>query len=241
MALPLLLPASCGPGLPSEVPLGGTETSESDAPGGSSRAPGAARAEASSEFEGEGGDDGDGDKENAESDDTIVVAAESSAAPAPDQKKDEKKKAAAAPAADAAASAKPCDDMGGPEPACGPLHGGTCGSGYGPLCEQLNEALKPKIATAVVECMAENNRRSHCEAIDDCLRGGLEQACVTPADSEVCEKWNKRCDAPAEGPWQDVGLCTRGLASLKPKARAKVVECLENDCQVEACFLKAST
>lgn len=238
----MALAASCGPGLPSEVPLGGTESpADSESSGGSSRAPNQARAEGS-EFEGEGGagDEAAADAEkDGDADDTVEVTATPSA-PSPD----DKQKPPAAPATSAAASATPaapCDDTSGSEPTCGELQSGACGSVFGPLCEQLGDALKPKIATAVVQCLVENNRRSRCESIEECLKLGLEQACVSPPDREVCEKLFERCDAPGEGPWRNVEDCAKGVASLKKAVRVKVVECLEDSCDLETCFLKAGT
>jgi len=248
------LPASCGPALPSEVPLGGTEsaTEEQSSPG-SSRAPHGERADASSEFEGEGGSDDAADADEAkdakdakdgkdakqgEADETIEVAATAGAA-APGDKGN--KKTGDAPAVTPGAPPAPCDDTSGSEPSCRELESGACKEVFGPLCEQLGDALKPKIATTVVQCLVENNRRSRCESIEECLKRGLEQACVSPPDRDVCEKLFERCDPPEDGPWQDVDQCARGLASLKPSVRTKVVECLEDSCELETCFLKAGT
>lgn len=243
LALATALPASCGPGLPSEVPLGGIEDStESESSlGGSSRAPKAENGQ------GEGGATDDGEEAEAhegegEADDTIEVAAATAPGKKQDEQKNDKKQGDKKPAAEAAtsagATAPACDDTTGTAPSCGVLKSGACGAVFGPLCEQLGEALKPKIATSIVECLVENNRRSRCESIEECLKQGLEQACVSPPDREVCEKWFARCDPPEEGPWQDVDHCARGVASLKKTARTKVIECLDDSCDLEACFLK---
>ncbi|HEY6723789.1 MAG TPA: hypothetical protein VI197_07140 [Polyangiaceae bacterium] len=230
--------------MPSEVPLGGFDSPvDSESRGGSSRAPDGARAEGS-DFEGEGGagDEAEAEKDGADGSDDTDEATATPSAPAP--KKDEKKPATEGPAAPAAAAttpAAPCDDTSGSEPGCGELQSGACGSVFGPLCEQLGAALKPKVATAIVQCLVENNRRSRCESIEECLERGLEQVCVAPPDREVCEKLFARCDPPEEGPWQDVDHCAKGVASLKKAARAKVVECLEDSCGLETCFLKAGT
>ena len=239
MALAIALPASCGPGLPSEVPLGGREDApEAESPRGSSRAP------TSEHAQGEGGASDDGEEADAdegkdEADDTIELAA---TAPASGDKQGEQKQGDKKPAAEAAvgtgAKAPACDDTSGTAPSCRELESGACGAVFGPLCEQLGETLKPKIATSIVECLVENNRRSRCESIEECLKHGLEQACVSPPDREVCEKLFARCEPPKEGPWQDVDHCARGVASLKKTARAKVVECLEDSCDLETCFLK---
>jgi hypothetical protein len=234
-----VLPASCSHGLPSEVPLGGTETArDSDAPShAGSRAPSATRSEGGAPSEDEDEDEKKADKGDSKdagdgaADETIEVSAAPSASASND------KKAAAPPAATASAGKAPCDDSKGSAPSCDPLQSGACGDVFGPLCEQLGEALKPKIATAVVDCLVENNRRSRCESIQECLEQGLELACVSPEDSEVCEKLFNRCGPPEEGPWQEVDQCARGLASLKKAARAKVVECLEDSCDLEGCFL----
>jgi hypothetical protein len=220
--------------------LGGAESPAESESGGSSRAPARGRAEGA-EFEGEGGagDEAEAAAEkdgDADADDTVEVTATPSA-PAPD----EKKKPDAAPAAAAGTAGAPCDDTSGSEPACNELQSGACGSVFGPLCEQLGDALKPKVATAIVQCLVENNRRSRCESIEECLKRGLEQACVAPPDSEVCEKLFARCDPPEDGPWQDVDHCAKGVASLKKAVRVKVVECLEDSCDLETCFLKAGT
>lgn len=232
----MVLAASCGPALPSEVPLGGVDSPTDSEPGGGSRAPD--RASARVGGEGGAGDEAESDAEKeGKADDTIEVAVTPSA-PAPD---DKKKPAEAAPVVTPGAPQKPCDDTSGTAPACAELQSGACRNVFGPLCEQLGEALKPKIATAVVQCLVENNRRSRCESIEECLKSGLEQACVSPPDREVCEKLFDRCDPPEEGPWQDVRHCALGVASLKPAVRTKVVECLEDSCDLETCFLKAGT
>lgn len=222
--------------------MGGSEDApEPESPRGSSRAPTSERAQ------GEGGasDDGeeaDADEAEREADDTIAVAA--ATAPASGDKQGEQKgdqkqgDKAAEPADNAGAKAPACDDTSGTEPSCGPLQSGACGAVFGPLCEQLGAALKPKIATSIVECLVDNNRRSRCESIEECLKQGLEQACVSPPDREVCEKFFARCEPPQEGPWQDVDHCARGVASLKTAARAKLVECLKDSCDLESCFLK---
>jgi len=232
--------------LPSEVPLGGIEdSSESESsPRGSARGPEGAHAQ------GEGGasdagEEVEADEGESKADDTIEVAAATGTEgkqnePKSEEKRDEKKQSAEA-APSAGAKAPPCDDSSGTAPSCGELKSGACGAVFGPLCEQLGEALKPKVATSIVECLVENNRRSRCESIEACLKQGLEQACVSPPDREVCEKWFGRCEPPKEGPWQDVDHCARGVASLKKPARAKVVECLEDSCDLETCFLKAGT
>jgi len=239
LALALALPASCGPGLPSEVPLGGSDDStESEASaGGSSRAPTAERAQGEGGA-GDDGEEGDAEKSEDKADDTIEIAA----TPEPsgdkqDEPKSDTKPGDKQPAA-AGAKAPACDDTSGSAPSCSELQRGACGAVFGPLCEQLGEALKPKVATSIVECLVENNRRSNCTSIEDCLKQGLEQACVSPPDREVCEKLFARCEPPEEGPWQDVDHCARGVASLKKAARAKVVECLDDRCDLEACFLK---
>jgi len=222
--------------LPSEVPLGGTETaldSSAASPGGS-RAPNATRSEGGAPSEDEDGDEdkadasdrkGDGD---GAADETIEVTAAPSASASDDKK---------TPAPTAGAPNAPCDDSKGSAPNCDKLQSGACGDVFGPLCEQLGEALKPKIATAVVDCLVESNQRSRCESAQECLERGLELACVSPDDSKVCEKLFTRCGPPEEGPWQEVDQCARGLASLKKAARAKVVECLEDSCELERCFL----
>lgn len=240
MALPIVLAASCGPGLPSEVPLGGTDSPTDAEARSGSRASDRTSSE-SAGVEGEGGasaaDEADSDAEKGgHADETSEVAAAPTAPPP----KDKKKPVAAAPLAPGAPT-KPCDDTSGNAPACGELHSGACGNVFGPLCEQLGEALKPKIASAVVGCLVENNRRARCESIEECLKSGLEQACVSAPDREVCEKSFERCDPPSEGPWQDVDHCARGVASLKPASRTKVVECLQDNCDLETCFLKAGT
>ena len=232
--LSFVLPASCSRGLPSDVPLGGTETALDSDPSshGGSRAPNSARPDA-----GEAGapsDDeetADESKGEGDADDTIEVSQVPSASASAD------KKAPESPAATAAAAKAPCEDSKGSAPSCDKLQTGACGDVFGPLCEQLGEALKPKIATAVVSCLIENNQRSRCESIQECLEQGIELACVSPEDSSVCEKLFTRCGPPEEGPWQEVDQCARGLASLKKAARAKVVECLEDSCELERCFL----
>ena len=245
LVLATALPASCGPGLPSEVPLGGSDDStESESPGGSSRAPKAENAQG----EGGAGDDAEeaeADEGEGKADETIEVAATASGdkpdAQQGDKQQGDKQQGDKQQAAEAAASgtkAPACDDTSGTAPGCAELKSGACGAVFGPLCEQLGEALKPKVATSIVECLVENNRRSRCESIEECLKQGLEQACVSPPDREVCEKLFARCDPPEEGPWQDVEHCARGVASLKKSARAKLVECLEDSCDLETCFLK---
>jgi len=243
LALAIALPASCGPGLPSEVPLGGSEDApeSEDSPGGSSRAASMQRAE------GEGGATDDGEEveeedegeDKDEADDTIEVAGATASRDKQDEQKSGEKPGdkAAEPAA-GAGKAPACDDTSGTEPSCGELQKGACGAVFGPLCDQLGAALKPKVATSIVACLVENNRRSRCDSIEECLKQGLEQACVSPPDREVCEKLFARCDPPEEGPWQDVDQCARGVASLKQAARAKVVECLKDSCDLESCFLK---
>lgn len=229
-----MLPASCSRGLPSEVPLGGTETaldSEASSHGGS-RAPNAARSEA-----GEAGapsedeETADAGKGKGDADETIEVTEAPSASSSDDKKATER------PAATAAAAKAPCEDSKGSAPSCDKLQTGACGDVFGPLCEQLDKALKPTIATAVVDCLIESNQRSRCESVQECLEHGLELACVAPPDREVCEKLFTRCGAPEEGPWKDVEQCARGVASLKKATRTKVVECLEDSCELERCFL----
>lgn len=217
--------------------MGGTETAlGADAPShAGSRALNATRSEGGAPSEDDDdekdtADDSDGKADGGAADETIKVSTAPSA-PASDDKK------AAPPTAAAPAAKAPCDDSKGSVPSCDPLQTGPCGDVFGPLCEQLGEALKPKIATAVVDCLVENNRRSRCESIQECLEQGLELACVSPEDTEVCEKLFNRCGPPEEGPWQEVDQCARGLASLKKAARAKVVECLEDSCDLEGCFL----
>ncbi|HEU5072649.1 MAG TPA: hypothetical protein VFU02_00715 [Polyangiaceae bacterium] len=245
LALPLLLPASCGPGLPSDVPLGGTESpTEPAGASGSSRARDTARAAASPERAGEGGADDEAEsdaEQDKEADDTLeVTATPSSPASENDKDKDKDKEKKRAPAASVAPAGAPaCDDSSGSEPDCAELESGACGAVFGPLCEQLGDALKPKIATVVVQCLVENNRRGRCESVEECLERGLADACVLAPDRAVCQKFFDRCDPPEEGPWQDVGRCAQGVAALKPAARVKVVECLEDGCDLETCFLKA--
>lgn len=240
LVVPMALAANCRPGLPSEVPLGGTESPiDAESSGGSSRAPDGARS-AASDFEGEGGASDEAEAAGEEKEDDASEPLEITATPSAPVPGDKKKPEIPA-AAPTAAAAPPCDDSNGTEPSCGELQSGACRSVFGPLCEQLGDALKPKVATAIVQCLIENNRRSRCESIEECLGRGLEQACVAPPDQQVCEKLFARCEAPTDGPWQSVAQCAKGVASLKKAVRVKVVECLDAGCDLEACFLKAGT
>lgn len=219
--------ASCASSLPSDIPLGGIVPPARDEAHHRSAAPNREpRFEVSGNEGGATGSDEAEEFDEEEAADTIEITAE-----------------ATAPVADGASPATSppptCDDSGGSEPSCGDLQNGACGSLFGPLCEQLGKALKPKVAGAVVACLVENNRSSHCDSIQECLEAGLEKACITPDDRRVCQSFRDRCgEPPAGSAWEDPEKCAQGVASLKKPMRAKLVKCLESGCDLDRCFLR---
>ena len=227
-ALVSLSDLACGSGLPSDVPLGGSEAE----PETRQRRARAARSNDSARTSepdevSEAGESADG-AAGAPAEATTDGAATQRAEPASD--------ASAAAGADAAETASECDDSGGSPPSCEELEAGPCATVYGPLCQRLREAIKPKISEPVVRCLEQKNRTSACAALTECLTLGLGASCPTSADEQLCRDTLGRC-SKLSGPWKDQQGCTRAVASFKPDAREELARCMKSSCKLEACFL----
>jgi hypothetical protein len=205
--------ASCGQPLPSEVPLGGEETSRGEArvpqPARSAAAPSAAATE-------EEPDPASPDVEQA----PAIVAQRTEANPD---------------------DSLGCTTPDAPPPSCGEVESGPCAELFGAVCAVVAQSFEPFLAAAAIRCLEEENRHSRCAAAEKCLGLALEKACVQPDDGEWCKEYLSRC--PETKGFEAFGTqskCEQARAALTSSAVKTFEKCLADACDLESCIEQLS-
>jgi hypothetical protein len=156
--------------------------------------------------------------------------------------------ASSAVQANAIATAPSCDDTVGTAGECPPIgysaEEGGCGNFTNKRCKEFKEALKPRVATVAVECIARLTPAQKCEPfrVNLCGHLSLANACSVSeitqsgaASSREAQSVGAMCEAIRKG-CGGAGIapseldCRQTLAGMTEMGRSRMLQCMNAHC-----------
>jgi hypothetical protein len=107
-------------------------------------------------------------------------------------------------------------------------------------CPTLAQLLKPKVATAALECL---KRKSGTQEICEfnitsiCAYEALGEACLEPYAKSACDDVIKKC-GPPHGHYNKMTResCEAGVSGIADGKRKKFISCISESCRFETCL-----